>query len=130
MSNLSDIAGIGENSLARLQAAGVLCQQELLEQASTLAGRTELIRATGISDTLILQWADHADLAQIQGVRSDYTDLLQCAGVKNVTQLAQSNGRKLHARMLELNAEKNLVSSPPLESMVYRWVARAKGAGF
>ena len=45
----------------------------------------------GISSTLILEWVNHVDLMRIKGVGSEYSDLLEAAGVDSPAELAQRN---------------------------------------
>lgn len=126
MTKLSEIEGIGEKYAEKLKACGVTTQAKLLEQGSKPAGRKKLIKESGISDKLILKWINRADLARVKGIGGEYADLLECAGVDTVPELAQRNAKNLHAKMEEVNAAKKLVRSMPSDSMVTKWVAQAK----
>ena len=44
---------------------------------------------------LILEWVNHADLWRINGVGSEYSDLLEAAGVDSPAELAQRNAANL-----------------------------------
>jgi predicted flap endonuclease-1-like 5' DNA nuclease len=127
MANIKDIEGIGLAYGEKLEAAGVKTDTALLEQGASKRGRQELAEKTGISETHILNWVNRADLARIKGIGSEYADLLEAAGVDSVPELGQRNATNLHAKMTEVNAEKNLVRSLPSESMVEGWVEQAKG---
>ena len=126
MAKLSEIEGIGETYAEKLKAAGVTSQAKLLETGGTPAGRKKLISESGISDKLILKWINRADLARVKGIGGEYADLLECAGVDTVPELAQRNANNLHAKMEEVNQAKKLVRSMPSASMVTTWVAQAK----
>lgn len=126
MAKLSDIEGIGETYAAKLADAGLTSQDSLLEKCCAKKGRTELAGATGISEKLILGWTNRADLARVKGVSTQYADLLECAGVDTVPELAQRNAANLAAKMAEVNGEKNLVRQVPAESTVEDWVGQAK----
>ena len=52
-------------------------------------------------------------------------DLLECAGVDTVPELAQRNAANLFAKLTEVNEEKNLVRKLPTESQVEGWVTEA-----
>jgi predicted flap endonuclease-1-like 5' DNA nuclease len=121
-----EVEGIGPAYAEKLEAAGVANIDALLERAGTAGGRKSLAAATGISDTLLLEWANHADLMRLKGVGSEYADLLEAAGVDSCPELAQRNAANLAAKMAELNEQKKLVRSLPSESVVERWVAEAK----
>ena len=75
---------------------------------------------------MILEWANHADLFRIDGIGSEYADLLEEAGVDTVPELAQRNAAHLHAKMKEINEAKELVRRLPSEKQVEGWIEQAK----
>ena len=66
-------------------------------------------------------------MARVKGISTQYADLLECAGVDTVPELAQRRADNLHAKMVEVNGEKNLARKVPALSQVEDWVAQAKG---
>ena len=124
---IEDVEGIGPAFAAKLQAAGVATVEGLLTAGGTAQGRATLAEQTGISDGLILEWVNHADLFRLNGVGSEYADLLEAAGVDSVPELAQRNAANLTARLAEVNEQKSLVRSVPSESQVAGWIEQAKG---
>ncbi|MEO1575746.1 MAG: DUF4332 domain-containing protein, partial [Pseudomonadota bacterium] len=116
----------GPTYAQKLADAGCLTQEQLLTDCGQPAGRKALAEKSDISEKLILKWANRADLARIKGVGSEYADLLECAGVDTVPELAQRNAANLHAKMTEVNEEKKLVRALPSASQVEGWVAQAK----
>ena len=78
---IDDIDGIGATQAAKLAEAGVTTTDDLLQWGANKAGRDSLETTTGISGKLILEWVNHADLMRIDGVGSEYSDLLEAAGV-------------------------------------------------
>ncbi len=127
MAALSTIEGIGPAYEEKLQEAGVSSCEDLLEQGCSKAGRDAIVEKSGISDKLILKFVNHADLMRIKGVGGEYSELLECAGVDTVPELAQRNAANLTAKMAEVNEEKKLVRALPNESQVEDWVSQAKG---
>ena len=123
---LLDIEGIGPTHAATLEKHGLTTTNQLLERGATKAGRQELSEATGISEKLILEWVNHADLCRIHGVASEYADLLEAAGVDSIPELAQRSAPNLHTAMQEVNSNKNLVRQVPGLPQVEKWVAEAK----
>ncbi|HHH44181.1 MAG TPA: DUF4332 domain-containing protein, partial [Gammaproteobacteria bacterium] len=123
---LSEIEGIGDTYSAKLEMAGIASLEDLLHTCGEKKGRTEMAEKSGISEKLILNWVNRADLSRIRGVSTQYADLLECAGVDTVPELAQRNAENLLAKMAEVNAEKNLVRKVPSVSQVQEWVAQAK----
>ena len=81
---------------------------------------------TNLSDSLILRWTNHADLFRIKGVRGEYAELLEAAGVDTVPELAQRKAVNLAAKMAEVNEVKKLVRKLPTEKQVTDWVEQAK----
>ncbi len=126
MTKLSVIEGIGEAYQAKLNQAGIDSIEKLLDSGAEKKGRKEIAEKTGISEKLVLNWVNRADLSRVKGVSTQYADLLECAGVDTVPELAQRRPENLHKKMLEVNEEKKLVRRPPALSEVEKWVAQAK----
>ncbi len=125
MTKIIDVEGIGEVYAIKLKNAGIRSVEALLEKGATPKGRKEIAEATGISDKLILEWVNHADLYRIKGVGSEYSDLLEEAGVDTVVELAQRKPENLYARIVDVNAQKKLVRKLPTLKQVQDWVAQA-----
>lgn len=126
MAHLSEIEGIGEAYAAKLQEAGVTSLENLLQAGSDKKGRKVIADKSGISEKQILNWVNRADLSRIKGISTQYADLLECAGVDTVPELAQRNAENLQVKMTEVNAEKNLVRKVPVLSHVEGWISQAK----
>jgi predicted flap endonuclease-1-like 5' DNA nuclease len=121
-----DVEGIGATYAAKLQKAGVQTTDDLLAKGAKPKGRQELEAATGISHAKILEWVNHVDLYRIDGVGSEYSDLLEEAGVDTVVELGKRVPANLAAKMAEVNDKKKLVRRCPGEEVVAGWVAQAK----
>ncbi len=126
MAKLDVIEGIGSVYMEKLHTAGIRSTEALLKRCGTAAGRQEVEAATGISGKLLLEWANHADLFRINGIGPEYADLLEAAGVDTIPELAQRNPDNLHAALVRVNEEKNLVRRLPTADMVRGWVEQAK----
>lgn len=126
MAKLSEIEGIGAAYAAKLNEAGISTQADLLKKCCEKKGRKEIAANSGISEKLVLNWVNRADLSRIKGVSTQYADLLECAGVDTVPELAQRKPENLHIKMSEINADKKLVRKVPSVSQVQDWVAQAK----
>ena len=126
MARITDIEGIGQAYGSKLEKAGVPTDNELLKQGSDRKGRKALAEKTGIDEHTILKWVNRADLSRVKGIGSEYSDLLEEAGVDTVPELAQRNASNLHAKMAEVNEENNLVRKMPTENQVADWVSQAK----
>jgi len=126
MAKIEAIEGIGEVYAAKLKEIGIKTTEQFLERAATRKDRKELAETLGISEKLILKWANRADLFRIKGIGEEYSDLLEAAGVDTVPELAQRNPENLYQKLLEVNAEKKLVRRPPSLKQVANWVEQAK----
>ncbi len=124
--NVIDVEGIGPTYAAQLEAVGVKTTDDLLEQGATAKGREALEEKSGIGHTLILKWVNRVDLYRIKGVGSEYSDLLEVAGVDTVPELAQRNPANLTETLAEANAARNLVRKLPTVDQVTDWVNQAK----
>jgi len=125
MAKLSVIEGIGETYEAKLNEAGINSMEELLTACTTKKGRKDLAEKTGITEKLILKWANHADLNRIKGIGGEYAELLEAAGVDTVPELGQRKADNLYAKMLEQNEAKKLVRKMPSPKQVAEWIQQA-----
>ena len=127
MARIIDIEGIGPVYKAALkEKAGITTTEVFLEATKTPKAREALAAKAGISEKLILEWANLSDLFRIKGVGSEYSDLLEEAGVDTVVELANRNPESLFKTMAETNAKKALVRRLPTLNQVKDWVAQAK----
>jgi predicted flap endonuclease-1-like 5' DNA nuclease len=124
--NIIDVEGIGPTYAAQLEAVGVKTVDDLLERGASAKGREELEEKSGIGHALILKWVNRVDLYRINGVGSEYSDLLEVAGVDTVPELAQRNPANLTETLAEANAVRNLVRKLPNVDQVTDWVEQAK----
>jgi predicted flap endonuclease-1-like 5' DNA nuclease len=121
-----DIEGIGPAYAKKLSKAGIRTVEALLKEGASGKARKDLAAASGIDQTLILEWVNRADLYRIKGVGSQYSDLLEKAGVDTVVELSKRVGKNLYAKMVEVNKAKNLVNAMPGEKQVEDWIEQAK----
>ena len=121
-----EIEGIGSVYAEKLEAAGVKTTDDLLDRADTKKGREALAEETGISEKLILKWANHADLFRIKGIAGQFAELLEASGVDTVKELRHRVPANLHAKLVEVNEAKNLCNRVPAESEVAKMVEQAK----
>lgn len=123
---IEELEGVGPVKGEKLRAAGVKDTDSLLEHAKTPKQRKDLAAAAGLSEAEILTFANMADLFRISGIGSEYSELLEAAGVDTVPALARRNAANLAQAMLEKNAEKKLSRRPPSEAEVAKWIEQAK----
>ena len=126
MTSIIDIEGIGPVYKKKLKDVAISTTEKLLEVGATPKGRKELAEKTGISEDLILEWVNLSDLFRIKGVGSEYSDLLEAAGVDSVPELAMRKPENLMQKMTEVNQGKKLVRKLPTAKQVASWVEQAK----
>ena len=126
MAGIKGIEGIGETYGETLKALGIRSKASLLEAGATKKGRAALAAKSGLSEKLILEWVNRADLYRVTGIGTQYADLLENAGVDTVVELAGRKAENLVEKMKLVNAEKKLVRQLPALSRVQDWVAQAK----
>jgi predicted flap endonuclease-1-like 5' DNA nuclease len=123
---IGDLGGITPEIEAGLKEQGIYQSEDLLKAAATVAGRDALAASTGAAASAILELANRADLARINGIGRVYSDLLEHAGVDTVPELANRRADNLYARMAELNTELRIARRTPPITLVEDWVAQAK----
>jgi predicted flap endonuclease-1-like 5' DNA nuclease len=128
MSNtISDIEGIGSAFAAKLRKANVRSVQALLKQGGSKTGRNNLAQKTGIDETLILKWVNMADLYRVKGIGSEYSELLEKAGVDTVKELKNRKAQNLYEKMKTVNSSgRPLVRLVPGLKRVESWIEQAK----
>ncbi|MDY9918891.1 MULTISPECIES: DUF4332 domain-containing protein [Proteiniphilum] len=110
---IEEIEGIGPVYGEKLRAAGVTSTEGLLEKCAGKSGRAAMAKETGIDEKLILKWTNHADLFRVPGIGSEFSELLEAAGVDTVKEFRNRNAENLYAKMQEVNEAKKLVRRLP-----------------
>ncbi len=123
---IEELEGIGPVLGEKLRAAGVKNTDDLLAHSQTPKQRAVLAEKSGISEKQILKFANMVDLFRIKGIGSEYSELLEAAGVDTVPELARRNAENLTAKMAEVNEAKKLVRRVPTSSEVEKWIEQAK----
>jgi len=125
--NIEEIEGIGAQFADQLRGAEVRTTEALLERGRTPKGRQDLADAAGLSVSRILEWVNRADLFRIKGIGSEYSDLLEVAGVDTVAELAQRNATNLAAALAKaVDEHPSIVRRVPTEATVADWIKQAK----
>ncbi len=123
---IEEIEGIGPAYAAKLAAAGIKSTAGFLRSCADRAGRKKVAETTGISDTLILKWANLADLMRIKGIGPEFSELLEAAGVDTVKELRNRKADHLAKKLAEVQKAKKLTRTTPAEKAVAAWIEEAK----
>jgi len=124
--DIKQIEGIGTTYGDRLSHVGIHTVNDLLNLAGIKSGRHQLAENTGIPESLILTWVNHADLMRIDGVAGQYSELLEAAGVDSVKELAHRKAENLHTKMLEVNNQFGLTGKVPSAEHLSSMIEQAK----
>jgi predicted flap endonuclease-1-like 5' DNA nuclease len=128
LANIEEVEGIGPVYGEKLAKAGVKTTDDLLMAGAKPSGRANLEEATGIAHALILEWVNHVDLMRIKGVGSEYSDLLEAAGVDSPAELAHRNAANLAETIQEVVAARpSIVRRTPSQSEIEDWITQSKG---
>lgn len=122
---ITTIEGIGETYGNKLKHAGVNKTGDLLEVAGTKRGREKLSTDTGLPESLILTWVNHADLMRINGIGGQFSELLEAAGVDTVKELSHRNADNLHAKLLEVNDKLGVSGRVPSADELRKMIEQA-----
>lgn len=120
------IESIGPVMKEKLAAAKITSVEGLLEKGATKAGRKEIAEASGIAEGKILDWVNMADLFRIDGVGSQFAELLKAAGVDTVKELRNRNPENLQVALAKTQEEKGLTRAVPALSQVEKYIEHAK----
>jgi hypothetical protein len=120
----SIIAGLDEDDIAALKAAGIKTAERLLDAAKDVKGRKLLAQRTGIDPKRVL--ANACDQMRIKGMGKGYVVLLRESGCSTVRELKYRNPASLSKRMADTNKKRKLVRFLPPERLVARWIDQAK----
>jgi len=79
-----------------------------------------------VATSVVLDLANRADLARVNGIGTVFADLLEKAGVDTVKELATRNPDNLLAKMTEVNSSDQVSKRLPQLADVQNWIAQAK----
>jgi predicted flap endonuclease-1-like 5' DNA nuclease len=126
LAKLTDVEGIGPANAEKLAQAGIKTPSDLLKEGATSSGRKMISEKTGISTDHLLKWVNRVDLSRVKGIGTQYSDLLEAAGVDTPKELARRNPDHLLETLKKTNEQKKLVRQLPSKSQVEGWISSAK----
>jgi predicted flap endonuclease-1-like 5' DNA nuclease len=127
MPSIDVIEGIGPTFATKLRKSKVRTTEALLKKGATRGDRKRLALASGLTEQQILEWVNRADLYRIKGVGSEYSDLLERAGVDTVVELANRNAANLSKAIKDLVGKgTRIVRRIPSDREIASWITQAK----
>ena len=125
---IDEIQGIGPAYKEKLNSANIKTTEGLLKECSSKTGRKAFAEKSGVSESMLLDWVNMADMMRINGVGGQYAEILKASGVDTVKELRTRNAENLTVALEKINTEKNLAKTTPSLSMVTKWIEEAKTA--
>lgn len=123
---VKELSGITDAVLSALSAKDINDNEALVAAAASPEQRKALAADCGCEPRELLELANRADLARVNGISGVYSNLLEEAGVDTVKELATRRPDNLHAKLIETNEAKQLTQRPPTAAQVEDWVDQAK----
>jgi predicted flap endonuclease-1-like 5' DNA nuclease len=122
---IADIEGIGPSYAGKLAVAKISTTNDLLKLCNSARGRSSVSATTGVSEHQLLKWTNLADLMRVSGIGSEFSELLEAAGVDTIKELRNRNPENLAAKMKEVNAVKKLTRTTPGTKTLQQWIKNA-----
>ena len=97
---LGDFRGVSQDDIAKLEAAGIVDVEHMLEAGKTPQSRQCLADESGVSLEAILELVKLADLSRIGAVKSVRARLYHDAGVDTPAKMAQWNPEELRSMLI------------------------------
>lgn len=126
MGRILDLRYLEPDEAERLVDFGVASTDRLLLVAAHKKGREDISRETGIAEGRLLHLVHLADMMRVKGIGSEYSDLLDQAGVRTLAELQDCGPDRLHQDLIDLNEEHQIVRRLPSEGDVQAWVQDAR----
>ena len=126
MGRILDLRYLEPDEAERLVDFGVASTDRLLLVAAHKKGREDLSNETGITEDRLLHIVHLADMMRVKGIGSEYSDLLDQAGVHTLAELQDCGPDELHQELIELNQDQKIVRRLPSEGDVQTWVEGAR----
>lgn len=123
---IGEMRGMTPEVSKQLIAKGIQDSNQLLDAVAKPADRKKLAAELGVESRVVLDLANRADLARVNGVGTVFADLLEKAGVDTVKELATRNPDNLLAKMTEVNSSEQVSKRLPQLADVQNWIAQAK----
>ena len=129
MPSIEAIEDIGVRHQARLKAADLRSCRSLLEAGATKRGRKVISETVGVAENRVLEWIHKADMMRVKGISTQYSELLEAAGIDSIRKLRRSRSAQLHKALANANDShrKPLVKRMPSQDQLSDWIRQAKG---
>lgn len=127
--NLIEIRGIGEVYVKKLNDLGLKNTDQFLKASAKRKDRQKLAETTGISEKLLLRWANHIDLMRVKGIGPKQSTWLEAVGVDSIPELKLRVAANLHQRLElanNIDPSRKFVHRMVSVAEVQKWIDSAK----
>ena len=105
---IKDFKTISKDTISKLESLGVNNTLKLFDRVISPETRKKLAIDSGIDNKTLLELTKLTDLSRIRWVGTTFAGMLYDLGVDTVEKVIQSDPVDLHARLKQLNIEKNI----------------------
>jgi predicted flap endonuclease-1-like 5' DNA nuclease len=120
------LPGVEPTLEAKLKQLGVRDSDDLLRICKSAATINQLAASVELDPKELTRLVHCAELVRIRGIGDAYTQLLEAAGVKTISDLATRHPQDLRDQFNRINGERKLVGRVPALAMVNGWVLKAQ----
>ena len=124
---VEEVEGIGPTYGGRLRAIGIETTEDLLEKCCEARQQIEVSSHVKVEPFVVGKWVSMCDLMRIPGIRGQFAELVEAAGIASVGELARQQGVSLAMLLERVNAEEHRTPTVPDTSAVNGWIENAKG---
>jgi hypothetical protein len=121
---LGQFAIIGQRSANLLSALKIMSPQELRLKCATAAERRTLAQTLGAGELQVKEWATTLELLDVSGVQTEHINLLTCARVLSLGELAAATDAALHSSLSDWAKPLRVLAPSP--TAVTQWIRHAK----
>lgn len=123
---ISKVRGITAKVATSLKGKGITNSAKLLGRASSPKDRAALAAEIGVNPQVVLELANRADLARVNGIGKVFSDLLENAGVDTVKELSKRKPENLVQTLADANKRRKLAKRNATLAEVTDWINQAK----
>jgi hypothetical protein len=116
--NLDKFPGVGDESLNKLNSAGIKNTAQLFKRVKTVEDRENLAAELRIPCSDLLELTKLTDLVRIKWVGPVFARIFLDSGTDTTEKVAKSNSNPLYKSLVEINKEKGYTKSKFIENDV------------